>query len=130
MGTSQSSKGSPSGVPMVPPWVPDLPLPPPLDPPVPQEGAPPDTSAPDGAPPAPAPKEPIPMAPAGRFRATNVNLAGWARPGDGGQLRRGMGHYVAKGYGGSSTATRRMASTAQTANALFAALGGGAANSV
>lgn len=130
MGTSQSSKGSPSGVPMVPPWVPDLPLPPPLNPPVPQEGAPPDTdAAPDGAPPPAPPKEPIPMAPAGRFRATNVNLGEWARTGDRGQLKRGMGHYVGKGYGGSSTATRRMASTAQTANALFTALGGGAANS-
>lgn len=129
MGTSQSSKGSPSGVPMVPPWVPDLPLPPPLIPPVPQEGAPPDTGAPDSAHPPATPKEPIPMAPAGRFRATNVNLGEWARTGDRGQLRRGMGHYVAKGYGGSSTATRRMASTAQTANALFTALGGGAANS-
>jgi hypothetical protein len=130
MGTSQSSKGAPSGVPMVPPWVPDLPLPPPLAPPVPQEGGPPDTGGePDAAPPPAAPREPVPMAPAGRFRATNVNLGEWARTGDRGQLKRGMGHYVAKGYGGSSTATRRMASTAQTANALFTALGGGAANS-
>ena len=30
MGTSQSSNGSPPGVPMVPPWVPDLPLPGPV----------------------------------------------------------------------------------------------------
>jgi hypothetical protein len=133
MGTSQSSKGSPSGVPMVPPWVPDLPLPPPLgSPPVP----PPDGEAPGAAPPAADPASrpaqppvaiPAPMAPAGRFRGANVNLGEWARTGDRGQLKRGLGHYVSKGYGGSATATRRMASTAQTANALYTALGGGGA---
>lgn len=131
MGTSQSSKGSPSSVPMVPPWVPDLPLPPPLPaPPGPHESEPPavDATPETATPPAAAPTEPIPMAPRGRFRATNVNLGEWARTGDRGQLARGLGHYVAKGYGGSATATRRMASTAQTANALYGALGGGATN--
>ena len=33
MGTSSSSTGSPSNVPMVPPWVPDIPDGPPADPP-------------------------------------------------------------------------------------------------
>ena len=135
MGTSQSSKGSPSGVPMVPPWVPDIPLPPPLSSPV--IPPPPDADSLGAEPPgtdptAPAAEPPVampaPMAPAGRFRGANINFGEWARTGDRGQLRRGLGHYVAKGYGGSATATRRMASTARTANALYTALGGGPAN--
>ena len=129
MGTSQSSSGSPSGVPMVPPWVPDLPLPP-----LPSaEGAPPDaTPEPgDAIPPAPAPAEPrqpIPMAPARRFLGANRNLGDYARSGDGASMRRGLGQYVKKGYGGSSTATRRMGGTAQTAQALYSALSGGQGN--
>jgi hypothetical protein len=43
-------------------------------------------------------------------------------------MRRGVGRYVQSGYGGSSTATRRFGGTAQTANALYSALSGGAAN--
>lgn len=121
MGTSQSSSGSPSGVPMVPPWVPDLPLPP-----SPAEGASPDT-----IPPAPSPAEPrkpIPMAPARRFLGANRNLGDYARSGDSASMRRGLGQYVKKGYGGSSTATRRMGGTAQTAQALYSALSGGQGN--
>lgn len=122
MGTSQSSRGSPSGVPMVPPWVPDLPLPPSST-----EGAPPDaTPEPgDATPPAPSPAEPwqpIPMAPARRFLGANRNLGDYARSGDGASMRRGLAQYVKKGYGGSSTATRRMGGTAQTAQALYSAL--------
>lgn len=122
MGTSQSSNGSPSGVPMVPPWVPDLPLPP-----SPAEGAPPDaTPEPgDATPTAPSPArplQPIPTAPARRFLGANRNLGDYARSGDGASMRRGLGQYVKKGYGGSSTATRRMGGTAQTAQALYSAL--------
>jgi hypothetical protein len=125
MGTSQSSSGSPSGVPMVPPWVPDLPLPP-----SPAEGAPPDaTPEPgDAIPPAPSPAEPrqpIPVAPARRFLGANRNLGDYARSGDGASMRRGLGQYVKKGYGGSSTATRRMGGTAQTAQTLYSALSSG-----
>lgn len=128
MGTSQSSRGSPSGVPMVPPWVPDLPLPPSST-----EGAPPDaTPEPgDATPPAPSPAEPwqpIPMAPARRFLGANRNLGDYARSGDGASMRRGLAQYVKKGYGGSSTATRRMGGTAQTAQALYSALSGGQGN--
>ena len=128
MGTSQSSSGSPSGVPMVPPWVPDLPLPP-----LPAEGAPPDATqeSGDATTPAPSPAEPrqpIPMAPARRFLGANRNLGDYARSGDGASMRRGHGQYVKKGYGGSSTATRRMGGTAQTAQALYSALSGGQGN--
>ncbi|HEX8442507.1 MAG TPA: Qat anti-phage system associated protein QatB [Allosphingosinicella sp.] len=39
-------------------------------------------------------------------------------------MRRGFGHYVRSGYGGSATATRRMGGTAATAGALGGALAG------
>jgi hypothetical protein len=129
MGTSQASNGSPSGVPMVPPWVPDIPLPPPLGAPpaapqVDKPAAEPVGDAPVGSTPPPA----VPMAPAGRFGGANRSMGEWARTGDRQALNRGMGHYISKGYGGSPTATRRMASTAQTANNLYSALGGGPSN--
>lgn len=125
MGTSQSSSGSPSGVPMVPPWVPDIPLPP-----APAEGTPPDVAPEPGDAMSPAPtpaesRQPIPIAPARRFLGANRNLGDYARSGDGASMRRGLGQYVKKGYGGSATATRRMGGTAQTAQALYSALSGG-----
>jgi hypothetical protein len=127
MGTSQSSNGSPSGVPMVPPWVPDLPLPAP-----PAEGAPPDAapeqSEPVGPAPRTEPRQPIPVAPARRFLGANRNLGDYARSGDGASMRRGVGQYVKKGYGGSATATRRMGGTAQAAQALYSALSSGPGN--
>jgi len=128
MGTSQSSSGSPSGVPMVPPWVPDIPLPPTST-----EGAPPDAvpEPDDATSPAPLPvepRQPIPIAPARRFLGANRNLGDYARSGDGASMRRGLGQYVKKGYGGSTTATRRMGGTAQTAQALYSALSGGQGN--
>ena len=130
MGTSQSSSGSPSGVPMVPPWVPDLPLPPPL----PTGGDAGDGGPPENpgespvTPPAVEPRQPVPVAPARRFLGANRNIGDYSRTGDGASMRRGLGQYVKKGYGGSSTATRRMGGTAQTAQALYSALSGGQAN--
>lgn len=115
MGTSQSSKGSPSGVPMVPPWVPDIPQIP---------------AAPDNAPTTeqvdaePSPQK-IPIAPPRRFQGANRNLGEYARSGDAASMCRGLGQYVKKGYGGSSTATRRMGGTVQTANALYLAVSSG-----
>lgn len=127
MGTSQSSSGSPSGVPMVPPWVPDIPLPA-----LPAEGAPPGAAPEQGEAPVPAPRteprQPIPVAPARRFLGANRNLGDYARSGDSASMRRGLGQYVKKGYGGSATATRRMGGTAQTAQALYSALSGGPGN--
>ncbi len=120
MGTSQSSKGSPSGVPMVPPWVPDAPMP-----------APPVGDVPDGAPEEPPaspgePRQPIPIAPSGRFHNARLSLGKFAHSGDRDSMRRGVGRYVKGGYGGSATATRRFGGTAQTAGTLYAALSGGA----
>ena len=127
MGTSQSSSGSPSGVPMVPPWVPDIPLPA-----TPAEGGPPGSAPeqgyPSSPPPGKEPRQPIPVAPARRFLGANRNLGDYARSGDGASMRRGLGQYVKKGYGGSSTATRRMGGTAQTAQALYSALSSGSGN--
>ena len=126
MGTSQSSKGSPSGVPMVPPWVP--PLPPPPDP---EEV--PDETPPDGeqqapsAPLAPEPVAPASVAPPGRFRATTVNLSAFARDGGSGAMKRGVGQYFSRGYGGGGNAMRRFSGSARTADALYGALSGGAA---
>lgn len=117
MGTSQSSNGSPSGVPMVPPWVPDI------QPPPPAGGSPPDV-VPEQDEPAPHTEQhlPIPVAPARRFLGANRNLGEYARSGDGASMRRGVGQYIKKGYGGSTIATRRLGGTAQTAQALYSAL--------
>lgn len=126
MGTSQSSNGSPSGVPMVPPWVPDIPLP-----------AAPDKAPADGIldqgeqselPTRTEPRQPIPIAPSARFGGARRNLGDYTHSGDRANMRRGLGQYVKKGYGGSATATRRFGGTAQTANALYSALSGGADN--
>jgi hypothetical protein len=140
MGTSSSSKGSPSNVPMVPPWVPDVPSGPP-------DNAPPD----DGIPPAPIPGDnldlagvgedvgsPTPpaipsdgkarLAPPGRFGAARANLSSFARNNDRQAMRRGIRHYVSQGYGGSGSATRRMGGTIRSSEALLSAVSGGVAN--
>ena len=122
VGTSQSSNGPPSGVPMVPSWGPpppngELPLdnmPPPGD------GEKPIVPPTD--PTTPFPAQPVPIAPSGRFGPTRLNLGKFARTGDATSMRRGIGHYVRKGYGGSGTAVRRSGSTAATAGALYGAL--------
>jgi hypothetical protein len=103
---------------MVPPWTP----PPPQG----DDAAPPDTepqgddtapTEPPAQPPQP-PLAPAPVAPARRFHAARTALGDYARSGDRSSLHRSVGHYVRKGYGGSSTATRRFGSTAATAAAL------------
>lgn len=94
---------------MIPPWA---------DAPPPGGETP---SAPD-APPEQQP--PAPQAPPQRWAATRRNLGDFARSGDGRALRRALKHYVRSGYGGASTASRRMAGTSGTASALGRALGG------
>ena len=123
MGTSQSSAGSPSGVPLVPPWVPD---------PVPPDG--PDGDEQDGqgnngqGQVAPAPAAPPPaLAPAGRFGPARMSLGRFARSGSAADMRRGVGHYVSKGLGGSTSATRRFGGTVRTAGSLYGALSSAAA---
>ena len=110
---------------MVPPWVPDVSDPiPPADAPT---AAPNDDAdrIPDAAP-TPAPPQPSPVAPSGRFTGARRNLGSFARDGDKGAMRRGVGQYFKTGYGGGATAVRRFGGTAQTAAGLFSALSPGA----
>src|SRR5574341_631454 len=99
MGTSTSSRGAPSGVPMVPPWVPDAP---PFDDQGDSDAAGQHTS---GAPEVPAaPPRPVPIAPPGRFGPSRSSLGQYARSGASDDMRRGLGHFVSKGLGGAGTA--------------------------
>ncbi|WP_370111786.1 Qat anti-phage system associated protein QatB [Bradyrhizobium yuanmingense] len=113
---------------MVPPWTPAAPqdpVPPPLppgEPAAPRDGLPP-VPAPPAPPAAPPPAiQPPRLAPEKRFAGARTNLGNFARSGDGRDLRRGLGHYVRNGYGGSNTATQRFGGTAQTAGSLGHAL--------
>ena len=122
MGTSQSSSGSPSNVPMVPPWVPDLPAGGDDD----QTDPGQNTDGPDvdghAQQQAPAPKAPVPVAPGGRFGTARRGLGSFARTGSTADMRSGVGNYVGKGLGGARTAVRRFGGTAQTAGTLYGAL--------
>jgi hypothetical protein len=115
MGTSQSSKGAGAGVPMVPAWVDN----PPPEAPASELPAPGEEAPVSAAPPPPAP-----LAPDRRWIGVSRSLGDYANTGDTGAMRRGFGHYVRTGYGGSGTAARRMAGTAATAGALGGALAG------
>jgi hypothetical protein len=120
MGTSGSSKGSPGNVPMVPPWVPPVP------PPAPGNASPPGTpSQPDQAaqPPASAPTPAaVPIASARRFVSARRSAGSFAKSGSARDLKRAMGHYVQKGYGGAHTAARRFGGTVRNAGSLYSAL--------
>ena len=119
MGTSRSSSGPGAGVPMVPPWVPDLPTSgegPPGDDPTVDEQSPLETVAPTGR------YQTVPVAPHGRFRAARSSFGRFARDGELSDLESGIGHYVRRGYGGARTATRRMGGTVSTAAVLYGAL--------
>jgi hypothetical protein len=120
MGTSSSSKGPGAGVPMVPPWVPDV------EPPqaVADAAAPPQSdapTAPEVGPASPA-RQPGPLAPSGRFSGARLALGKFATTGSPRSMKRGLGRYVRSGYGGSGTAVRRFGGTAQTAGVLYGAL--------
>lgn len=116
MGTSQTSNGAPSGVPMVPSWVPELPALPPLDP----------ALDPAIETPLATPEElAIPLAPSGRFYGTRLSMGSFASNGDSGSMHRGVGRYISSGYGGANTAVRRFGGTITTAGALFRVLSGG-----
>ncbi len=135
MGTSSSSKGSPSNVPMVPPWVADVPSETPSDftADLPSDEGTVSTPRPvDGLDLAGATDEgganaplalPINaknrLAPTGRFSAARLDLRSFARSSDRQAMHRGMRYYVSRGYGGSSTATHRMGGTIQSSETLF-----------
>lgn len=113
MGTSQSSKGAPPNVPLVPPWA---------DNDTPQN--PPDSNPNDTPPSNQDSTNPNnqPIAPGRRFQSARTNLNKFASNGDKTYLKRGVAHYVRTGYGGSKTATQRLSRTISTAGALYNAL--------
>ena len=133
MGTSQSSRGPGSGVPMVPAWASDPPMEEPRTPQPAEPGATEAPSAPnDAQTPSLLPADHVDpttvlitsldVAPPARFRGTRRALGDYARTGETRDMRRGLGHYVRSGYSGAETAARRMGRTASTAAALYSAL--------
>lgn len=122
MGTSASSKGPGSGVPLIPPWVdPVEPLPAPAGP-NPNETPPAEQTGDGEVPPLQDGVQRI--APLRRFGAARKSLGQFAQSGDRSALEHGLGHYVRSGIGGASTGSSRMAGTARTAEALYNALDG------
>lgn len=117
MGTSKSSAGSPSRVPMVPPWVPEI-----------QDGnlpeVPKDQESPNSDEIPNAKTTLPPLAPPGRFNSTRRALGSYAKSGGEGRLKRGVGHYIKTGLGGARTAVARFNGTSVNAGSLFSALGG------
>ena len=118
MGTSQSSGGSPSGVPMFPPWVPNTV--PPADAGGDGDAATPSPEVPP-AEPGPLPT-PVPIAPAGRFGSARTRLGQYARTGSQNDMRAGLGSYVGKGWQGARSAAHRLRGSARTAGSLYGAL--------
>lgn len=112
MGTSQSSPGPGANVSLVPPWA--------------EDSVPPDDEQgqDDNQPPAQKANVPPPsdLSPPRRFVSTRRQLGNFAKSGDMGAMRAGVGHYITNGYGGSTTFARRMAGTANTAWGLSRAL--------
>lgn len=101
---------------MVPPWVPE-------------PSPPPDSDGDDStdgndqqSQPENSPSPPVPAAPSGRFGPARRSLGSFARSGSSDDMKRGLKHYVRKGYGGAGTAARRMGNTVRTAGTLFGAL--------
>lgn len=117
MGTSSSSNGPGSGIPMVPPWAdspteaPDAGL----------GGQDDNQSSPEGNNTEENTKEsnPPPLnAPPGRFGGARSSLGAFAGDGSPSSMRNGIRQYVSRGYGGAKSAARRMGSTASTAGGL------------
>jgi len=119
MGMSASSRGAPSGVPLVPPWVPEAG---PADGENGGDGDAADQQTADAQPATAAPQQPVPIAPVGRFGPSRISLGRYARSGSSDDMRHGLGHYVGKGLGGAGTAARRFGGTASTAGTLYGAL--------
>ena len=115
MGTSTSSPGPRGNVSLIPPWVEDIDLP--SSPPAEDEQNPDEEVQP-----ATLPNVPLPIAPARRFAGARYNLGLFAESGSEDRMKRGVGHYVRKGLGGSRRATQRMSGTARTAANLYGVL--------
>lgn len=118
MGTSGSSTGPGSGVPLVPPWVTD----PDIAAPSSDEGDDTDTEQEAGGEDAGGPSTPVGIAPDARFRGARFDLGQFASSGSGNSLRRGLGNYIRTGLGGTRQASQRMAGTARKTGALYGVL--------
>ena len=105
MGTSQSSKGPGSGVPMVPPWADDAT----------QENNKKDSKESSQT-------QQTPVAPKARFGPARRNLGDFAKSGEKNNLKRALGQYTRGGYGGAARAAQRLSSTAATAAVLAGVL--------
>ncbi len=110
MGTSQSSKGAPGNVPLVPPWADDDGKKKPNQP---------DDSNTGNNNKEPSPSKDLQIAPSGRFRGARTNINSFAKNGDKEKLRRGVGQYIKTGYGGAKTAAKRLNRTINTAGVLY-----------
>lgn len=105
MGTSASSKGPSSNIPLDPPWLDD-----------PQQEYPNENHDPNSqTPPVLLPA----LAPARRFAGARQNLGEYVRTGNYESLRRAIGHYSKTGMGGSGRVTSRMKTTTRSAANLF-----------
>ncbi|MBX3722412.1 MAG: hypothetical protein KF713_11290 [Turneriella sp.] len=105
MGTSASSKGSPSGTPLVPPWVPDI-----------QKTI--------KKPPEPASINPeittqSSKAPARRFQSTRRQLGNFATTGNKVNLKKGIAQYVTSGHGNKRNTLSRFGGTIHTGAVLY-----------
>lgn len=124
MGTSQSSSGSPSSVPMVPPWVPDP------ESPDEDEAGEHDNEQQDEQDRDLLSPQLLPLAPPARFSGARRSLGSFAQSGDLHSMRRGLGQYVRRGYGGAKSATKRFGGTVKTARDLYNALSASASGQV
>lgn len=109
MGTSQSSKGSPSSVPLVPPWVSNA------------------VAGAASAPAVPPSTQTLVLAPPARFGAARRSLGEFAATGAKDSMKLGVGQYFKRGLGGGGgggAGAARFGGTASTAGKLNAALAG------
>nr|VFJ63720.1 MAG: hypothetical protein BECKDK2373C_GA0170839_11115 [Candidatus Kentron sp. DK] len=130
MGTSVSSTGPKGGVPLVPPWVPNIESEPGATGPDQESGGDQgeqspanqdiagnqEELSPDKTQPPPTMAKPM------RFIGATKSLGNHAGTGDSKSLKRGLKHYSRSGLGGSRKAAARMARTARNAGALYGAL--------
>lgn len=130
MGTSQSSRGSPSGVPMVPPWVPELPADEILQ--IGEGSANIDVNneneeaeSTDENSEASSQDIQNPVAQPNRFGPAKRCLSDFGKTGDPASMRKGVGRFIKKGYGGKRTATKRLSGTIKNAQTLFNVLSTG-----
>ena len=103
------------GVPLVPPWVPDLP-------PSPEDATGNQPSEDEQSPQETVADTVPPVAPRARFGPARRSLGRFAGDGDVTNMRSALGHYVRRGYGGATTTTQRVGGTVRSAGALFDAL--------